>query len=143
MKITKFGFVFENCEVLYVSAFDILLLQSSAAKTEYSGARGDIRKQMFIDDLFVAIRKDAVPLPESCLHDNSIKRITNDVTSIIFGYADNSTELHILQWPVSDDLYYSASQKVSTTEDGHIVFINSESNNFDSLLQDVDLVASF
>lgn len=145
MKIKEIGFVFENCEVLNLAAKDIIYLSTSGIERRYTGARGAFDVREYLSNVFVAVHKDAVALPNSTLFDeDELVRMRTDVTSLILTFEDDTTSSYILDWNDNgNNIWYCDDQRVSTTSDGHQTFIHSADTYLDSLISRIDFFALY
>lgn len=127
MKIRELEFVFENCEVLSLDAKDIILVSTTDTQPPH---------------VFVAVHKNAEPNMNSVLFEQGGLKLRTDVTSVFLKMDDGTTETIVLPW--QDDYYvlYSDYQRVSTTPEGHFIFINSTELYLDSMSEHVDKMAA-
>lgn len=147
MNLKELIFVFENCEVLCLDSKDIILHSNFGIISKFEGSYSKFNSTDYLENVFISVHKDAKPLQESVLFGDFTAKLRTDVTSVIYILEDEDgveeERTFVLDWTEEGNPMYCKNQHVSSTNDGHQVFIHSTNHSFDHMIEHVDLCAKY
>lgn len=121
MKITKIGFVFENCESILLSTETITDIMTSQIKDSIMSSTMYSR----VDNFSCIIRGDHEQVEEINFFDEGVfltERLkVCDVTHLEFEFENLSRKIVSVMWQ-GDSQYHSSAQKLTCTDQGNYVF---------------------